>query len=435
MSGTVEKSVPVTATERITSIDTLRGIAVLGILVMNIYGFAMPFVAYQNPLAMGGTEWYNIGTWYFTHVFFDQKFLTIFAILFGAGLAMMAMRAEARGTKYGGNWYRRNFWLLLIGAAHGYLLWFGDILFHYALMGMLIYPLRNLSPRALIVTASVLLSIGALMQFGGGTHMADLQAQGLEVQQLQEAGDTLTEEQQETLEAWEAASVFMKPPEQQVEEDTTAYLGSYRDALEHRMPMVQMMQTQGTIGFIIWRVGGLMLIGIAFMKLGILSAERSLDFYGRMMQIGYGVGLPIMLFSAWNLSIHQWDMLWMFRVGVLPNYLGSLLVAAGHIGLVMTIVKTGALRRLMARFTAVGRMAFTNYLMHSVVMTTIFYGYGFGLYGQIPRLAQMAFVAGMLGFQLWFSSFWLERFRFGPAEWFWRSLSYLRIQPMKRAGA
>ena len=96
------ESGPVVGTERIDAIDKLRGIAVAGILVMNIYAFAMPFAAYSNPLAYGGTEWYNIGTWFFTHIFFDQKFLPIFSMLFGAGLVMMAGRAEARGTKYGG---------------------------------------------------------------------------------------------------------------------------------------------------------------------------------------------------------------------------------------------------------------------------------------------------------------------------------------------
>ncbi|MDH3440605.1 MAG: DUF418 domain-containing protein [Gammaproteobacteria bacterium] len=435
MAEATLKSVPVTPRERITSIDTLRGVAVLGILVMNIYAFAMPFVAYQNPLAMGGTEWYNVGTWFFTHIFFDQKFMTIFSILFGAGLAMMVMRAEETGAQYGGNWYRRNFWLLMIGAVHGYFLWFGDILFHYALMGMLIYPLRKLSPKKLIIIACVLLPIGMLMAVGGGTYMADLQQRGLEVQQLQESGQELTEEQQATLEEWEAAAMFLKPPEQVVVEDMAAYTGTYREAFEYRIPTVQMMQTQATFGFIIWRVGGLMLLGMALMKLGILSAEPDLSFYRKMMSIGYGLGLPIMVFSAWNMHAHQWEMLWIFRVGGMPNYIGSILVAFGHIALIMTIVKTGAFSRLMARFAAVGRMAFTNYLMHSLVMTTIFYGYGFGLYGQIPRIWQMAFVAGMLGFQLWFSTYWLERNRFGPAEWLWRSLTYWRRQPMKLADA
>jgi uncharacterized protein len=423
---------PVSAGERITSIDTLRGVAVLGILVMNIYGFAMSFAAYSNPLVDGGTEWYNLGTWFITHLFFDQKFMTIFSILFGAGLVMMMTRAEARGALYGGNWYRRNAWLLVIGAIHGYLIWFGDILFHYALIGMLIYPLRHRSPRTLIIIASVLLTLGVLMSFMGGTYMQKLHASGIEVQQLQESGEKLTEEQQTTLDEWDEASMFMKPPEQQVEDDTAAYTGSYSGIVEYRAPMVVMMQTQVTFGFIIWRVGGLMLLGMALMKLGVLSGERDDAFYRKMMLVGYGLGLPVVAFSAWNLHAHQWDFLWMFRVGGIPNYIGSILVAFGHIALVMTFVKAGTMQNLMARFTAVGRMAFTNYLMHSIVMTTIFYGYGFGLYSQVPRLWQMGFVAAMLGFQLWFSPYWLGKYRFGPAEWYWRSLTYWRPQPMRR---
>jgi len=427
-----EVAEPVTPGERITSIDTLRGVAVLGILVMNIYGFAMSFAAYQNPLAHGGTEWYNIGTWFFTHIFFDQKFMTIFSILFGAGLVMMMTRAEVRGVNYAGNWYRRNFWLLVIGAVHGYLIWFGDILFHYALVGMLIYPFRNHSPRALITTACVLLTFGVLMSLLGGTYMQKLQAAGSEVEQLQEAGEPLTEEQTETLEKWEDAAVFMKPPAEQVADDTAAYTGGYSGIVQYRAPMVVMMQTQGTFGFIIWRVGGLMLLGMALMKLGIVSGERNDAFYRKMMLAGYGLGLPIMLFSAWSLHAHQWDFMWLFRIGNLPNYIGSILVAFGHIALVMIILKAGALQSLMARFAAVGRMAFTNYLMHSVVMTTIFYGYGFGLYGQVPRFWQMGFVLVLLGFQLWFSPYWLDKYRFGPAEWAWRSLTYWRPQPMRR---
>jgi uncharacterized protein len=101
----------------------------------------------------------------------------------------------------------------------------------------------------------------------------------------------------------------------------------------------------------------------------------------------------------------------------------------------MLIVKSGGWQPLMARFTAVGRMAFTNYLMHTIVLTTVFYGYGLGLYGQIPRLWQMGFVAALIGFQLWFSPLWLDRFRYGPAEWLWRSLSYWRLQPMRKSVA
>jgi hypothetical protein len=145
---------PVLLGERIVSLDVLRGIAVLGILVMNIYAFAMPFIAYANPLAMGGNELHNIGTWFFTHIFFDQKFLSIFAMLFGAGVILMTGRAESRGGKYGRIFYRRQFWLIVIGAVHGYLIWFGDILFTYAVIGMLVFLVRKRRPKTLIIIRS-----------------------------------------------------------------------------------------------------------------------------------------------------------------------------------------------------------------------------------------------------------------------------------------
>ncbi len=106
-------------------------------------------------------------------------------------------------------------------------------------------------------------------------------------------------------------------------------------------------------------------------------------------------------------------------------------MALGHIGLVMLIVRTGALAALMRRFAAVGRMALSNYLAHSLILTTVFYGYGLGLYGEIPRLAQMGFVAAVIGLQLLWSPWWLARYRFGPFEWLWRSLTYWQRQPMR----
>ena len=426
---------PIGGNERNTAIDTLRGVAVLGILVMNIYAFAMSFAAYQNPLADGGTEWYNIGTWFFTHLLFDQKFMTIFSVLFGAGLVMTATRAEVRGTSCRGIWFRRCFWLLVIGALHGYLIWFGDILFHYALMGMLIYWFRNRSPRALIIIAAVMLCVGMFAAYAGGGFMKQMQAKGPAIQELVDAGKEITEDQARMLEQWQGMLVFMKPPDEQVAEDLAAYSGDYATIVAHRAPMVATMQTQGTIGFVIWRVGGLMLFGMALMKLGVVSGALDPGYYRRMMILGYGLGLPIVGLGAWNIYLHEWDVFWSFQIGTLPNYIGSELVAMGHIGLVMTIIRSGFLPAPMQRFAAVGRMAFTNYLLHSIILTTVFYGYGFGLYGTIPRIWQMGFVVAVIGFQLWLSPWWLARFRFGPAEWLWRSLTYWRLQPMRHTAS
>lgn len=423
---------PVIGTERIDAIDKLRGIAVAGILVMNIYGFAMPFIAYGNPLAYGGTEWHNMATWHFTHVFFDQKFLPIFSMLFGAGLVMMTGRAEARGTKFGGIWYRRNFWLLLFGIAHAWLLWMGDILYHYALIGFLLYPLRNRSPRALIIIACAVFPIALLLGAAGGVYMQKLQVSAAEIQQLQEDGTELTEEQTTTLEEWNEMSKMLGPPEEIVTEDLAAYRGSYPEIFEFRKPTAAQMETSAALFFIIWRAGGIMLLGMALMKLGVLSGERSMAFYRKLMVAGYLIGLPLVLFSAYDLGAHSWDGMYAFQEGVRANYVGSVFVSLGHISVFLMIIKSGALANLMERFAAAGRMALTNYLMHSVILTTVFYGYGFGLYGTIPRFWQMGFVIAVVSFQLWYSPIWLKNHRFGPVEWLWRSLTYWKLQPLKR---
>jgi uncharacterized protein len=423
---------PVTGHERIDALDTLRGVAVLGILVMNIYAFAMPFAAYMNPLLMGGLEWYNLGTWFATHIFFDQKFMTIFSMLFGAGLVMMWQRAEARNAPFARVYYRRQFWLLVIGAMHAYLLWFGDILFYYAVIGMLIYPLRKLRPRTLVIIACCLLPVGMLMNYGGYYYMSDLKARSAEIVEQQDAGEEVTEEQQAVLDEWEEARTFIMPSVEAVQEDVDAHRGTYLDALTHRAPQVAMMQVQGTIGFALWRIGGLMLLGMAFMKLGILSGERDGSFYRRLMLAGYGLGLPLTVYSCFDLYAHAFDGLYVMKQGGIANYVGSLLVAFGHIGLTMLIVRARLWQGAMQRFAAVGRMAFTNYLMHTVILTTVFFGYGFGLYGHVPRLPQMAFVVAVIAFQLWLSPWWLARYRFGPAEWLWRSLTYWRRQAMRQ---
>ena len=175
---------PVPGSERLASLDVLRGVAILGILVMNIYAFAMPLPAYNNPLIMGGTEAINIGTWFVTHILFDQKFMSIFSMLFGAGMILMMDRAESRGAAFGPIYYRRTFWLLLLGMLHGYLVWFGDILFHYALMGMIVYPFRKASPGILIAVACAILPITLLINFASSFYIEDLQSQAVEIQRI-----------------------------------------------------------------------------------------------------------------------------------------------------------------------------------------------------------------------------------------------------------
>jgi uncharacterized protein len=423
---------PVTAAERLVSLDTLRGVAVMGILVMNVYAFAMPLAAYYNPLIMGGTDALNMGTWFFTHLLFDQKFMTIFSMLYGAGVVMMMNRAEARDVPFTSVFYRRSAWLIVFGLLHGYIIWFGDILFHYALMGMIVFLFRKASPRMLITIACIMLPVTLLINFGSSFYMEELQADVAAIEQMQSDGATPDEEQQQKLEAWLEVRAVFAPTAEDIAAEVTAYKGTYVDALAQRAPFVAFMQLNLTLVFVVWRVGGLMLLGMALMKLGVLSGQRSMRFYRKMTVIGYGVGLPLAILSAVILDAHQFDPLYVARYGGIPNYFGSILVAFGHIGAVLLVVKSGAFQAAVHRVAAVGRMALSNYLAHSLVMTSLFYGYGLGLYAEVPRIWQQGFVAALIGLQLALSPWWLKHFRFGPAEWLWRSLTYGQRQPMRR---
>ncbi len=150
-----------------------------------------------------------------------------------------------------------------------------------------------------------------------------------------------------------------------------------------------------------------------------------------MVGIGYGIGLPLMVFDAIEMIRHGFSHEYLMHGGVFYNTYGSLVVALGHVGLLMLIVQAGALTWLTSRLAAVGRMALSNYLTHSIVCTTLFFGYGFNLFGTINRTGLAAIVLAIWIFQLVVSPIWLRYFRFGPAEWLWRSLTYWRLQPMR----
>jgi uncharacterized protein len=418
--------------DRLQSLDVLRGVAVLGILVMNIYAFAMPWAAYANPLAMGGSGPLDLGTWFLTHLVFDQKFMSIFSMLFGAGIAMLVSRCEARGANPAPLFFRRQGWLLVIGMVHAYLLWFGDILVFYAVVGTLMWLFRHRPPQKLIAIALVFLPIAPLLGFISGAYLEDLKAEAEAIEQRVTEGLSISDEQQQTLDEWLEQRTAIAPTDAEIQDDVLAYRADYRTILEHRAPFVYALHNVGIWFFGIWRIGGLMLIGMALYKLGVFGPECRASLFHRFMVAGYGIGLPLCLLSGLNLYAHEFEPLYTFRAGGLANYVGSIFVAFGHMGLVLAALRRGWLPRLCVRLAAAGRMALSNYILQSLVMTTIFYGYGVGLYAEVSRSGQMLFVVALGILQLWISPLWLGRFRFGPAEWLWRSLSYGRSQPMRR---
>jgi uncharacterized protein len=166
--------------------------------------------------------------------------------------------------------------------------------------------------------------------------------------------------------------------------------------------------------------------------MGILKGEKSRKFYRNFMLLGFGIGFPLIAAGIVQNFANNWDPKFYFAYGFQYNYFGSIFVAFGYIGLIALWSKSDFLTDLKRRLAAVGRMAFTNYIMQSIICTIIFYGFGFGLFNQIERFPQQLIVLAIWIFQLAISPWWLKRYRFGPLEWLWRTLTYWKRQPLRR---
>jgi uncharacterized protein len=222
-----------------------------------------------------------------------------------------------------------------------------------------------------------------------------------------------------------------RPGPEAATEEVAIYQSGWIGQMGQRISDAIEFQTTALLWWGCWRAGGLMLIGIALFKLGVFSAERSRRFYIGLTVPAVVVGLPMVLYGVQRHFQNEWDATYSFFTGTVFNYWGSILVSLGYTGAVMLVAKVGAMQALTRRLAAVGRMALSMYLLQSIICTTIFYGHGFGLYGRVERIGQIGIVAAVVILQLWLAPLWLGRFRFGPFEWLWRSLTYLRLQPMR----
>jgi uncharacterized protein len=400
---------PVGEQERIVSIDVLRGFAVLGILVMNIQTFSMIDAAYFNPTAYGDLSGPNLWVWLLSHLLTDQKFMSIFSMLFGAGICLMAERAEATGRSAAGLHYRRMFWLILFGLLHAHLLWYGDILYLYGMCGLVVYLFRKLRPGWQIALGVVSLAVISLMWIAFGLSMAVWPA-----------------------EAIEEFSVGWAPAPDVVAEEVQAYRGGWLDQAPFRSESALEFETFVMFIWGGWRAGGMMLIGMGLFRLGVFGAGLSRRFYLGLVTVALLIGLPVVGYGIQRNFAADWDVRWSFFLGSQFNHWGSVVVALGWVGLIMLICREGLLTRLRLRLAAVGRMALTNYLLQTLICTTLFYGHGLGLFGRVERVGQIAVVVGVWIVLLALSPMWLSRFRYGPFEWLWRSLTYLKLQPMRR---
>jgi len=424
---------PVAPAERIDSIDVVRGFALLGILAMNISIFALP-MTYFNPTLAGGFTRLNFAVWLIDYLVFAGKMMSIFSMLFGAGLLLLTDRAEARGGKPAKVFYRRAGVLLVFGLLHAYLLWDGDILYSYALGGMIAYLFRKRSAFTLIVVGVLVLLPPIAFARGFGSFLDRARAAAARVAATPAAGNGVSTGDQRLAEAWNGMRSQFEPDAKGIERTIRIYgRGSYLKIARERAPESFYMQTMLFVTVVGWVTLGRILIGMGLMKLGVFSGGRSRRFYVALMLVGYGLGLPLVAAGAYGLVRNQFDVAYKFGGGMDYNSFGSILVALGHVGALLLLYKAGVLQWLTRRLAAVGRMALSNYLAQTIICTTLFYGYGFGLFGKLDRLQLAGVVLAIWVLQLWYSPIWLKYFRFGPFEWLWRTLTYGKAQPMRVA--
>jgi uncharacterized protein len=400
------------------TLDAMRGFAVMGILAMNIVAFAMPEWAYITPLAYGGDTVADRVAWIFSFIFIDGKMRGLFSLLFGASMMLIIERTDVQGESAKAVHYSRMFWLALFGLAHYFFIWFGDILFLYASVGCIAFLFRGWEPRRLIKWALII--------FGLGIALWGLQFGGLQVLQFMAtmpgADSDLVRQYREV----QSNPDFNMNVAGQLALHRGPWWPIVADKLaEWYSPLTLILQS-------ITETLPLMMIGMAMKKNGFLTGAWSRAEYARWAKKLVPAGLVLSALLAGWMVAADYDLITSLAVFLTWSTIPRLMLTIGYAALLIMLIERLAGGAFIARIAAAGQAAFTNYLGTSIAMTTIFYGYGLGLYGDVSRVGLWAFVIGAWAIMLLWSKPWLARFRYGPLEWLWRSLARMKLQPMRR---
>jgi len=394
---------PIAPDERIATLDVLRGLALLGILLMNMEAFVGPL-----DLSTSGIDphWQGVDRWAdaFVYIFVQGKFFTLFSLLFGAGFAVMARRAEVAGRDFTRFYLRRSLGLLGIGLVHALLLWSGDILVVYALLSFLLLAFRE-APRAWLPVMGVLAylaAVGLMLLLGALMLLVPDEVTAAQATHAQAA----------------------------IEAQRQAYgHGTYGQAVLQRLR--DFGASLGALLVVGPQVLGMFLIGSWFARSGAIAhPDAHQRLFTWLRRGALPLGLALMLACTWY---QPWLAPGRFDLRSAAVYGGSalagLLMCLGY--LAWGVRWSHALRWL----APAGRMALSNYLGQSLVCTLLFYGYGLGWFEQMGRAWQLLFAVALFAAQVALSRAWLRHFRFGPMEWLWRAITYWRWPPLRRDAA
>ena len=406
-------------TDRISTLDNVRGVAVMGILAMNIVAFAMPIGAYMNPMAYGSETSVDLAAYAFNFVLIDGKMRGLFSFLFGASMLLVIEKAEGKGQNSASVHYRRMLVLLLFGAIHFYFIWFGDILFGYAVIGMVAYFFRKMPPRMLIAVGATFIFVQFLIMAGFASS-----AQSLSAAAAQPGASA------ETLQSWKEMSTWVRvPTSAELAEQFGLALGPWSGMVQYQVtkhlwdPLIFAM-TFGpeTLAY--------MLFGMAALKNGFFAGSWDEQSYIRVAVRGFLIAVPIYFVLVTLIFLDGFSPVGLFAISMAATVLVRPIMIVAVAALVIVLTDQGGW--LVDRIAAAGRAAFTNYLGTSILMTGLFNGWGLGLFGELSRVQLWLVVVAMWAIMLAWSKPWLARFQYGPLEWLWRSLSRGSLQPMRK---
>jgi uncharacterized protein len=420
------------AGRRIEALDFVRGVALCGILLMNITGFGLSG-AYTNPTVSGGADGANLWAWIITQIGFEGTQRALFSMLFGASTILLVSRLERSGRADAADiYYRRNLWLIGFGMVNAFLfLWYGDILFAYGVTALFLYPFRNLAPKWLIAIGIAGFLAGAAWNGYDTARLLGKHDAYVEAAAARDAHRPLTEAQQGALTAWEEARGEFKSTPERVRQSVERHRQGYLTLFWRTAEVNAEIQSWYMYRYF-FDIFSMMLIGMALFRLGVLTLERPGRLYWTMLLGGYGIGIAVNLVETRWVIDHQFSAAAFAQANVSYD-LGRLAMTIGHLGALLLFVRSGALGWLRRAFAAVGQMAVTNYLAHSVLCGIFFIGFGY--FGQLERHQLYYVVLAIWVAQLIVSPLWLRHFRFGPVEWLWRTLTYLKRQPFRRTAA
>jgi uncharacterized protein len=428
-----ERTAPLPAGERISSIDTLRGVAVLGILLINILSFGLPAAAENNPAVDGPLSTPDKLCWFVTQLLVEGKMRALFSMLFGASVLLLTDRLKARGAEdLADVYYRRTLWLAAFGWLHLTLLWEGDILFAYGVVGIFLFLFRRVRPFLLVLTGSAVLVLTALLSGADNLALRELRDSAEEASRARDFGEELTEERRQALKEWDERRKEFLPAPDEVGREVADRRGGYAANRHRRQILGEGFTARKEFAGELLDVAGMMFIGMGLYRRGVLSARCGNGTYVALALAGYAFGIPLAAWTARRQLAAGFDPTELSALVPATYQPERLAVALGHVGVVMLLCKTGFLPRARAVLAAVGRMALTNYLLQTVLCTTFFYGYGLGFFDRLGRAELLLVVAGVWALELVWSPLWLAFFQFGPAEFVWRWLTYVRRPPLLR---